>query len=124
MDNEHSQNSKTNRLANRGIRQPAPESRRARRTRGGAACVCNQTAVPKGKLDAALAARGRQYAGVIKGQEDRASLDGKLDTVVLLKVVSGFSRSEVTYAGDAEVHSLRLFAKRSCPARDNEPHSK
>jgi hypothetical protein len=42
-------------------------------------------AVPKGKLDAALAARGKQYAVVIKALEDRASLDGKLDAVVLLK---------------------------------------
>lgn len=42
-------------------------------------------AVPKGKLDAAVAARGKQYAGIIMVLEDRASLDGKLDAVLLLK---------------------------------------
>ena len=42
-------------------------------------------ALPKGKLDAALLARGKQYAGVIKALEDRAALDAKLDAVILLK---------------------------------------
>ena len=42
-------------------------------------------AVPKGKLDAALLARGKQYASLIKALEDRASLGGNLDGVVLLK---------------------------------------
>ena len=42
-------------------------------------------AVPKGKLDATLLARGKQYASLIKALEDRASLGGNLDGVVLLK---------------------------------------
>ena len=42
-------------------------------------------ALPKGKLEAALAARGKQYAVVMKALEDRALLAGNLDAVVLLK---------------------------------------
>jgi hypothetical protein len=42
-------------------------------------------AVSKGKLDTALSARGKQYTSVIKVLEDRASAEGKLDAVVLLK---------------------------------------
>ena len=41
--------------------------------------------IPKGKLDAALEARGKQYAVFIKALEDRAALDARLDAVILLK---------------------------------------
>jgi hypothetical protein len=39
----------------------------------------------RGRLDAALLTRGKQYATVIKAQEDRATLSGNLNLVVLLK---------------------------------------
>ena len=42
-------------------------------------------AVPKAKLDTAMAARGKQYAIAVKALEDRATREGKLDVVVLLK---------------------------------------